>query len=390
VETPNNTERVIVVLGMHRSGTSVIARGLKVLGVELGDNLLPAQPDNVTGFWEDKKVVAINTALLNSCGQDWHTFGALDVSQQYEIMQQARDYIKEVLKDVPVWGFKDPRTARVLPFWNSVFNSLAINPSYCVVIRHPLSVAKSLKKRNRFKFLRSSLLWYQYSMDMLDGLGDGVFTLVDYDEYLENPRSELERIAKGMKLEKTLNEQQFREYLDNYLSPTFRHSRYDLNNFTETDGIPEEVAELYRCLHALTIQERTCISADLRLRVAQWKACQKMDRSLFCLINEYGDCEMLLHVCEDRLNIALKHVEQTLKERDSVLAEAEIYKQRHHMAVASLEHTQGEVEDIRKLLGENARQLNELLNSRSWKITAPLRTVVGLIKATSGIITKGR
>ena len=392
VETPNNTKRVIVVLGMHRSGTSAIARGLKVLGVELGDNLLPAQPDNVRGFWEDKKVVQINTALLNSCGQDWHTFGALDVSQQYELMQQARDYIKGVLKDVAVWGYKDPRTARLLPFWNSVFNSLAINSSYCVVIRHPLSVAKSLKERNRFELLRSSLLWYQYSMDMLDGIGDGVFTVVDYDEFLENPRSELERIAKGLKLEEAFNEQRVREYCDNYLSPTFRHSRYDQNNLDGNDGIPSEVADAYRYFLELRTQERSCISADLRIHLAQWRTCQKYYRSLFFLINELGESvdqtlkergSMIAEakIIKQRHQMAVTSLEQTLKERDLVLAEAEIYRQRHQMAVASLEQTQDEVEDIRRLV-------NELLNSASWKITTPLRAVVSLMKAAAGIIIK--
>jgi len=392
VKTPNNVKRVIVVLGMHRSGTSAIARGLAVLGVELGGNLIPAQADNIKGFWEDKKIVEINTALLNSCGQDWQTFGALEVSQQYEIRQQAQDYIREVAKDVSVWGFKDPRTARVLPFWNSVFSSLAINPSYCVVIRHPLSVAKSLEKRNGFKMLRSLLLWYQYSMDMLDGLGDGVFTLVDYDEFIENPSFEMDRIARGLQLEAALNAEGIRAYCDGYLTSTFRHSRYDLDNLCESDGFPEEVEELYRHLLALGTQERSCISSDLRLRVAQWKSCQINNRSMFGLINESGNIELRLRESEDRLAVAINHVEKTLKERDSLLAEAEIYKQRHQMAVKSLTQTQDEVEVIRKQLQEEQlncdRRLSDLLNSTSWKITAPLRSFVDLIKVASGIANK--
>ncbi len=49
-------QRVIVLLGMHRSGTSPITRGLKALGVELGEDLLPSAPENPTGFWEDAAV----------------------------------------------------------------------------------------------------------------------------------------------------------------------------------------------------------------------------------------------------------------------------------------------------------------------------------------------
>lgn len=391
---------------MHRSGTSVITRGLAVLGVALGRNLLPAQADNIKGFWEDKGIVEINTALMNSCGQDWYTFGALDVSQQDELMQQARDYIRGAVKDVAVWGFKDPRTARLLPFWNSVFSSLEITPSYCLVMRHPLSVAKSLQMRNGLTLLGSSLLWYQYSMDMLDGLGDGLFTLVDYDEFLENPRIELERIAKGLKLKEDVSEHEYTEFCDKYLTPGLRHSRYGLNNLSDTDGIPEEVADLYRYLLELKKQEKSCISADLRQRVAEWKERQKTCRNLFGLINERGAVEQQLHSCEQRLNIAVGHVEQTLKERDAVIKErdsvtaaAEIHKQHHQMVVANLqqtqERTQEEMEEIRKhleeqtgQLKEQTRQLYELHNSTSWKITTPLRAVVELLKAVAGLLVR--
>ena len=373
---------------MHRSGTSVITRGLALLGVELGRNLLPAQTDNIKGFWEDKEIVEINNALLNSCGQDWQTFGALDVYQQYDIMQQAKDYIGEVIKDAAIWGFKDPRTARLLPFWNSVFRSLELTPSYCLVIRHPLSVAKSLETRNGFTVLRSSLLWYQYSMDMLDGLESGLSTLVDYDEFLENPRVELTRIARGLKLQEDVNEYAYREYRDNYLTPTLRHSRYSLKSLTDTDGVPEEVADLYRYLLELKAQEKGFISAELRHRVTEWKERQKVCRSLFGLINESGESEERLHKCEERLEIAVGHVAQTIKERDSIKAEVEIHEQRHQMAAMSLQQAQEEMERIEVQYKEQTRQLNDLLNSTTWRITRPLRIVVDHLNTVAGIFVK--
>ena len=57
-----------IVLGMHRSGSSAVARGMMALGMELGERLVPVQPDNPTGFWEDKKVVDLNDAILASAG----------------------------------------------------------------------------------------------------------------------------------------------------------------------------------------------------------------------------------------------------------------------------------------------------------------------------------
>jgi len=58
-------KRIVVIIGMHRSGTSVIARGLKVLGVTLGDNLMPPGEDNPKGYWEDLDINELNVELLN-------------------------------------------------------------------------------------------------------------------------------------------------------------------------------------------------------------------------------------------------------------------------------------------------------------------------------------
>src|SRR3569623_3460976 len=67
---------IVVVLGMHRSGTSAITRGLTVLGVELGDRLMPPKENiNDRGFFEDFDIKAINVALYRSLRsrQRWHS-----------------------------------------------------------------------------------------------------------------------------------------------------------------------------------------------------------------------------------------------------------------------------------------------------------------------------
>lgn len=64
-------QQLVVVLGMHRSGTSVLARGLQVLGVELGERLLPPAADNPRGFWEDLDVIGIDERVLAALSRDW-------------------------------------------------------------------------------------------------------------------------------------------------------------------------------------------------------------------------------------------------------------------------------------------------------------------------------
>lgn len=69
-----STKRLIVVVGMHRSGTSTITRSLQVMGVELDDNLMPPAADNEKGFWEDCDLNALNIEMLSVLGKDWFSF----------------------------------------------------------------------------------------------------------------------------------------------------------------------------------------------------------------------------------------------------------------------------------------------------------------------------
>ena len=72
-------KKLIVVLGMHRSGTSVTAKSLQVLGVDLGDNLMPAiRNNNEAGFWEDVDINNFNIKLLDKIGSDWDRLTLLD------------------------------------------------------------------------------------------------------------------------------------------------------------------------------------------------------------------------------------------------------------------------------------------------------------------------
>ncbi len=78
----NTKKRIVVVLGMHRSGTSAITRGLQVLGVNLGDELMqPVAGNNDRGFWEDNDIYLLNEAILEKLGANWQSTQAIDSSK---------------------------------------------------------------------------------------------------------------------------------------------------------------------------------------------------------------------------------------------------------------------------------------------------------------------
>jgi hypothetical protein len=73
MQTPPLSTRAVLILGMHRSGTSAFARSMQALGVYLGTNFLDTKPDNPTGYWEDRNICALNERLLGVFGLEWQT-----------------------------------------------------------------------------------------------------------------------------------------------------------------------------------------------------------------------------------------------------------------------------------------------------------------------------
>ena len=163
-----NSNKLIVVLGMHRSGTSVIARGLKVLGAHLGNNLDAAGIDNPKGYWEDLDINALNVEMLNFLKNDWHFLTPIqsedvDTLHRNGYFLRAVEMLRKKMAQAPIFGFKDPRVAKLLPFWKKIFAHGQFKTYYILAIRHPLSVIKSLAARLKAEglkgFGRRNLAW---------------------------------------------------------------------------------------------------------------------------------------------------------------------------------------------------------------------------------------
>jgi len=158
----------IVVLGMHRSGTSVIARLLNLAGVNLGRELFQAQVGvNEKGFWENNAVVDINDDILLSAGSSWDDWFALpdkpgsEESYNY-FLAQASHFIHSEFGKSSLWGIKDPRLCRLLPFWKEVIIPVVSTLVFVLPVRHPAEVVDSLVRRDGFSQDKALLLWLRH------------------------------------------------------------------------------------------------------------------------------------------------------------------------------------------------------------------------------------
>ncbi|MBQ74744.1 MAG: hypothetical protein CMQ20_06930, partial [Gammaproteobacteria bacterium] len=251
-------ERLIVVIGMHRSGTSCITRGLEVLGVGLGNNLMPAAPgDNEKGFFEDIDFNQLNIELLGHLGHDWDTLHPVSASElESELVTQFKNraitLVHEKLNRTPVLGLKDPRATRLLPFWESVFKDCDLDASYILAIRNPVSVFESLRKRNGFSSLKSTYLWLEHIIPTIPLLQKRNTVIVEYENVLANPKKELTRMAEFLELAKP-DSKKLAKYENEFLDLNLQHQK-----FIDLSGLEFEinlVKSAYDLLHLLSSKE---------------------------------------------------------------------------------------------------------------------------------------
>lgn len=220
----NAPGRLVLVLGMHRSGTSTLARGLRVLGVALGKNLLPAHPCNPKGFFEDAGLYAFNKALLAQLGLTWRSPEAPDTAALRRLAAgppgvTALSLLREKSAGQAIPGLKDPRMSRLLPFWRPVLAASGLRAHCCIALRHPESVAHSLWQREDAE--HSHALWLAYLLDALEGSAGLPRLLTDYGLLLRKPEHQLQRLGHFLNL--PLDPAQLTLFADDFLDKTLCH-----------------------------------------------------------------------------------------------------------------------------------------------------------------------
>ncbi len=297
---------ICVVLGMHRNGTSALTRGLGALGISLGTDLLPPNPDNETGFWEDRDLYAFNEELLAAIDECWSSVRLYE-GQLYELPElpalhaRARDLLDAKLKTHASFGFKDPRCSRLLSFWSPVFESLGLAPRYVIATRCPLSVAQSLLKRDGLPVAQSHLLWLQHMLAALRWTEDCPRVVVDYDQLLSNPIGQLLRIRSALNLPTPPNSTVLLDdYATAFLRKDLRHTRYDEESLHKAADVPSSVIRLHRLLTRFAQDQLSPSDSN----------CKRQVRQLWRSMNDFSSAFSLAEVAlreRTSLNVALRN-----------------------------------------------------------------------------------
>jgi hypothetical protein len=214
---------------MHRAGTSVTMNVLNALGVPLSDDLMPPTDFNAKGYFESLEISKIHDEILASFGMLWNSSSITHpIPARWWTSPQVAPFKaklvaivrREFEKAGALWGFKDPRTARLLPMWLEIIDELGLDPRYVLVTRHPTDVAKSLNAREGVSQMHAELLWLDHNLDALTYTRGKLNAIVEYRRWFDDPMEQASYLIERIGLERPEN---LEEILAGIVSSDLQH-----------------------------------------------------------------------------------------------------------------------------------------------------------------------
>jgi len=252
-------QRFIVVLGAGRSGTSTITRGLRALGVELGDQLRPGGGKNPLGFFEDEGLLKLNKRVRSVLGLRADSVSLIQ-PQQWQmpavqtLAQEAQETLRRRFGRYSIAGYKFAGTLRMLPFWRTVFQALDLDVRYVMAVRNPISVARSRAQLNPRRGVqeKSDLEWLVNVVPYFRAVRERPFVVVDYDLVMADAVTQLERIATTLDIPLTAGTTAgIQEYANQFLHGNLRHHHFTEDDLINNPQLNTLTRDAYRWLRRL-------------------------------------------------------------------------------------------------------------------------------------------
>ncbi|HEX8739896.1 MAG TPA: SEC-C metal-binding domain-containing protein [Casimicrobiaceae bacterium] len=238
--TGTGKRTAVVVLGVHRSGTSAVSRVLNLCGAYLPPEVKPAMLGvNAKGFWETEAILDLDARVMQQLGGNWDRVDfVLPESGAVidEFVADARAVVTNQYAAASTILIKDPRIGALAPLWQRVLSGMGFATAWVVPVRNPLEVARSLHARGDMGVREGLALWLAYIRrigDFSRGRSDVIW--FTYEELLADWRAVVARVAKklGVALDPAAQPAEVDRFLD-------RDLRHQVADDDLLDSLPDE------------------------------------------------------------------------------------------------------------------------------------------------------
>lgn len=220
----------ILVLGMHRSGTSALTWLLGRLGAALPSDAIEASGDNARGYWESAGLVKADDQVLRVGRSSWFDPRPLDLSRlDKSAIESRKNRVREAIErgwgSAPLLAIKDPRQCRFVPLVAEVLAGMGIEARAAIMLRNPAEIARSLESRDGTTPAFAHLLWLRHMIDAERATRGMKRAVVDYDGMLDDWRATMARIAPLAGRDGWQPSDAEAAGIDAFLDPALRHHR---------------------------------------------------------------------------------------------------------------------------------------------------------------------
>lgn len=435
----NRKNKIVLVIGAHRSGTSLCTAAVEALGASTGIEQLYINDENEKGFFEHPELVEFNERLLEALEGSWDNpfFDATEASKKASILSwkiKAVDLIKNNFSASHFTVIKDPRFCQLLAFWLEAFEAAGFQRNEIFLIhifRDPVEVAKSqvsrVKARPEYYELgrtmnEAALLWYSLTLQALRYADTAEIQshFVFYEDLLENTKEKVSELAAFLEITSKDVWDDIQDFSNNFVEKKLRHEITDTDSSEILKRVLPEAIDLYALLHEIKAEQK--ISATSRSQIEFLY--EQLDHHLkpfsvpaisrlsnlsrirgIALLQQGNVSEQLearvsaIEADREEVRVAFQNEMEKLRQEyeklnswksevvassEDTLPEPDILKQQEQVAENCLLPVHGKedhdellskLEELRKDNAHMSWLVKEVTGSNSWKITAPLRTL---------------
>ncbi|HEV2363411.1 MAG TPA: sulfotransferase [Caulobacteraceae bacterium] len=242
--------RCILVVGMHRSGTSGVTRTLHNLGADVPQNLIEAERDNPDGFWESRDIVKAHDRFLEAIGSHWDDpmpipSAAFDTPVAAACRTEILEHLRRDFSDSQLFVIKDPRLCRLMPIWRAVLDVFGAEPLIVHPVRNPFEVALSLHRRNRTPQEQALALWLVHSLYAERDTRGMRRLFIRYDRFISAPVESASALSARLDCFSPDRLAAELERIRSQWSPRLRHHAIDDSRVLEDADTPTWVRATY-------------------------------------------------------------------------------------------------------------------------------------------------
>jgi hypothetical protein len=423
----------ILVAGMHRSGTSALTGALKMFGISLGEHLLAPGDDNPKGYWEHEGAVEIHERLLAALERRWDDVrplptGWLTSGAAQQALAEIGELISREFAGAPVWAVKDPRICRFLPLWIEALQTLGIRPVVLFAARRPSEVAASIATRNHWSAPVSEMLWLRHVLEAEAASRMVPRATVIYDDLLTDPAAAVSTVLARLGIGITSPSAAEQGALAEFVDSADRHHAH-----RKTRENPTALALIADAAYASLAETAHGVDAWQSLQhcatrfESEWRHCGSSIEAVADMAYRFSVNELVARIETSRLasdlNAQIRWSEEAVEIRsalqagyDELSAKMQALALDHQRLAAELERATGEAARARQELSHSetrvaqveselsialgvaarvaqelslsqaevsslAATIKEMLQSRSWKMTRPMREIARVFRS---------